>query len=121
LPTLLVGDFNCAPGHSAYKTLQNQFEDVWYSRTGKIQSDYVATTFHHWWGLQVNMPLARVALHFAFWVHGGTPPYIDRYHVDWVLYKPIKIRPIDALIVTDHDRIQYPSDHFPVIGLFQFK
>lgn len=122
MPTVLLGDFNCAPGHQSYKVLTNQggFVDIWNSRTGNLQHRYIASTFHNWWGLYVNMPISRFCLYWLFYWHEGIPPQVDRYHVDWILYKGDGIQPLDVMVLTDHVGSQYPSDHFPVIGLFNF-
>lgn len=89
LPIVLTGDFNAAPTSGAHQVLEPLMKDAW-AETHPGQS---AGTFHGFRG----------------------KPGPDR--IDWIFYRaPWKVK--EAAIVTTHDGALYPSDHFPVLAVF---
>jgi hypothetical protein len=132
VPLFLLGDFNCAPNHAAHQVfISNGFSDSYdeFRNHVAMMNDacplqrHVASTYHHYFGIHVNYPLARFLQFFLFWNHGKIMPRWDRYHVDWILKGNFGefSGDVDTLysgIITDHIQNQYPSDHFPVISLF---
>lgn len=88
-PVILIGDFNDQPGSPVHQLLtapENGLHDTWQLLGQKEDSD----SFTH---------------------HGfnGIP---QKTRMDWILVSS-HFRVMDAQIIGDHDKGQYPSDHFP--------
>jgi endonuclease/exonuclease/phosphatase family metal-dependent hydrolase len=92
LPLILTGDFNAAAGGEAYRVLAQHLHDAW--RAAARQSG-PETTFHGFTGKPGN---ARI---------------------DWIFYRPERIRVLEAETVTRNDGGRYPSDHFPVFAVLE--
>jgi len=91
LPLILLGDFNCAAGHSvAYNTLTKsaQLADTWTIATQR--ENEALNSFHDY-----------------------KPALAEHTRIDWILARP-PVKVSRAAIVTYHEGAQYPSDHFPV-------
>jgi Metal-dependent hydrolase len=98
LPLVLVGDFNCAAGHSAaFDTLTRDtgLVDTW--TIAQKRENETLDTFHNY-----------------------EPPRHDGIRIDWILARtPVTVK--HAAIVNYRDADQYPSDHFPVIATITFE
>lgn len=92
MPIVLTGDFNAGAQGGAYETLTAGLKDTW-KDAGK-HSDGSEGTFHGFRG----------------------KPGRDR--IDWILYRA-PWRVLSTEILTDHDGAHYPSDHFPVLSVFE--
>lgn len=91
LPLILLGDFNCAAGHSvAYETLTKtaQLADTW--TLAAERENEALNSFHDY-----------------------KPALAEHTRIDWILARP-PVTVKRAAIVTFHEGAQYPSDHFPV-------
>jgi endonuclease/exonuclease/phosphatase family metal-dependent hydrolase len=102
-PTIVTGDFNCAPGSPPHRTFtEDGFVDT-YLATGNGNAEE-AGTFHAFRG--VRYPATR----------GG----YGSGRIDWILVKDPRrrIRTKSHLIVRDCDEETgiYPSDHYPVLA-----
>lgn len=89
---VLTGDFNAAAGDSsAYAALVPALKDAWMEAARKSGPE---GTFH---GFR------------------GTP---GKARIDWILYRaPWKVK--EAAALTDSREGRYPSDHFPVLAVFE--
>lgn len=90
---IVTGDFNTDAGSAPYKVLTEVLGDVWTS-AGSVSGP--AGTFH---GFR------------------GSP---GRARIDWILYRG-EFKPVSAVSLTDHKDGRYPSDHFPVLAVFEWK
>lgn len=99
---LVLGDFNCAPGHPAHRTLVENgvVNDAW---TDSKKTNRAPITFHHWWGHHVLSPLGSfgTAAFFVYWTGGYFPTHFNRYHIDWILYNGTDYRPTVSLVATE--------------------
>ena len=87
-----MGDFNCAPGHIAHRTLTHngKFIDSWVDCENRpsCYTNRVSTTYHHYFGDQLDYrPLFRLFQFIGFTVHGRRFPEWNRFHIDWILYR----------------------------------
>jgi endonuclease/exonuclease/phosphatase family metal-dependent hydrolase len=91
IPFLLIGDFNAPARSDAYAALVPPLKDAW---TEAAQQSGPEGTFH---GFK------------------GTP---GEARIDWILYRaPWQV--VRAEAITDSRDGRYPSDHFPVLAVFQ--
>lgn len=91
LPIVITGDFNAPGGGDTWKILVPPMKDAWLETPKKSGPE---GTFHGFTGKP------------------GTA------RIDWILYRaPWRVLEMHAL--ADHDGDRYPSDHFPVIALFE--
>lgn len=90
LPIVLTGDFNAPAAGGAYALLTPMLSDAWLqAHPGQSQG-----TFH------------------------GFRGKAGRDRIDWILFRaPWKVK--ESTIVTSHDGALYPSDHFPVLAVFE--
>ena len=100
-PVILTGDFNCNPGTSTYRLLQEySFTDT-YLATGNVDDENSNT--HH--------------------AYGWTQPSLfgghrdDTWRIDWILLRDDsgRLEPTTCEIVRDQEPPIYPSDHYPVV------
>src|SRR3954465_5350356 len=103
LPTLITGDFNCAPGSLPYGNFaEDGFMDTYL--TSGNEDDGGAGTFHAFKGSRYSVTS-----------NGHRPERID-----WILLKDPRrhIRAKSQVTVLDYDREAgiYPSDHYPVLA-----
>lgn len=90
LPIVLTGDFNAPASGGAYAILSPLMKDAWKG----LHPAREEGTFHGFRGT----------------------PRADR--IDWILYRaPWKVT--SAEIITTHKGALYPSDHFPVLAVFE--
>lgn len=92
LPIVVTGDFNAGVQSAAYATLAAGLKDTW--KEAARRSEGPEGTFH---GFR------------------GKP---GRERIDWILYRA-PWRVLSTEILTDHDGERYPSDHFPVLSVFE--
>jgi endonuclease/exonuclease/phosphatase family metal-dependent hydrolase len=97
LPVVLTGDFNCAAGSSeAYRTLvaPGRFRDAWEDaeRVGERTRSF--NGFQH-------------------------PAPKEGPRIDWILHRG-PIRAVEIFLDDFAEGSQYPSDHFPVVAVFQY-
>jgi endonuclease/exonuclease/phosphatase family metal-dependent hydrolase len=93
VPLILTGDFNAgAPDAEPYKILTAGLKDAWTAATRKIGP---ASTFHGFEGRTTGE------------------------RIDWILYRgPFTV--LEAETVTYNEEGRYPSDHFPVVAVFEY-
>jgi len=128
LPVFLMGDFNTAPGHSPYNVfIDEKFVDVWdvchVDEACTIPYN-VTATFHFWLGKVINTLLGRWIQFAVYTWHGGSFPFWDRYHIDWILYKNLPetiMQPKLVVIPVEPSNFRRPhaSDHYPVVAVFE--
>lgn len=87
-PFVLTGDFNTTDGDPAHAALTTVLRDAWLSGA---QRGGPEATFHDFTGTA------------------------DR-RLDWILFRGLTLRGVRTLTV--HDGPRYPSDHFPVVAVF---
>lgn len=92
MPLVLTGDFNAGAHGGAYDTLTGMLKDTW--KEAAKRSEGSEGTFH---GFK------------------GKP---GRERIDWILYRA-PWRVVSTEILTDHEGDRYPSDHFPVLSVFE--
>ena len=96
-PLLLVGDFNCVAGASpAHEILTAEagLVDTWTAAARRTNELF--NTFHNY-----------------------EAPVMNSQRIDWILARrPAAVE--SAAIITDHEGLQYPSDHFPVVAEVRF-
>jgi endonuclease/exonuclease/phosphatase family metal-dependent hydrolase len=91
IPLVITGDFNAPSGSAAYTALVPPMKDSWMEAATK---DGPEGTFHNFSGKPGN---ARI---------------------DWILFRaPWKV--LESRTVTANQDGRYPSDHFPVLAVFQ--
>jgi endonuclease/exonuclease/phosphatase family metal-dependent hydrolase len=91
IPFVLTGDFNAAAGGDAYATLVPPLKDAWKEAAERSGPD---GTFH---GFKGKPGEARI---------------------DWILYRaPWRVSSAETL--TGNREGRYPSDHFPVLAVFE--
>jgi endonuclease/exonuclease/phosphatase family metal-dependent hydrolase len=90
---ILTGDFNADAGSEAYKILTASLTDSW---TAAKTHDGPGGTFH---GFSGKPGAARI---------------------DWILFRGA-VRPLSVRTLTDNDGGRYPSDHFPVLAVFDWQ
>ena len=91
-PAVLTGDFNAGARGGAYETLTATLRDSW--TVAAKRSEGPEGTFH---GFK------------------GKP---GRERIDWILFRA-PWRVASSVIVADHEGDRYPSDHFPVLSVFE--
>jgi len=130
LPIVLLGDFNSAPGQSPYDVYADpanpaaiRFEDAWENAKWKSSEK---VTYHHFMGKHLLSWYGRIATFLGLTYFGqGDMPWWSRMHIDWILYRnPVptgshQIRPHISIVATEKLREMFPSDHFPVVTLFE--
>ncbi|WDS37908.1 endonuclease/exonuclease/phosphatase family protein [Pseudoxanthomonas sp.] len=87
-PFVLTGDFNTTDRDPAHAALTAVLKDAWLAGAPRSGPE---ATFHDF---------------------TGTP---DR-RLDWILFRGLALRRVDTLTV--HNGPRYPSDHFPVVAVF---
>ncbi|MCX6633129.1 MAG: endonuclease/exonuclease/phosphatase family protein [Candidatus Solibacter sp.] len=93
VPFILSGDFNAAPGSEAYQVLAADLTDAW-------------TTAAHRFGPEGTLSQFR----------GAT----GERRIDWIFYRGIgKVLQIHTDTVNESGR--YPSDHYPVFAILEFR
>jgi endonuclease/exonuclease/phosphatase family metal-dependent hydrolase len=93
LPVVLTGDFNAPAGGETYKILAPLLKDAWLEAPDKKGPE---GTFH---GFKGRPGPARI---------------------DWIMFRaPWKA--VSAETITDNRDGRYPSDHFPVMAVFDLK
>ena len=90
---VLTGDFNSPAGSDAYQAVAVGLQDAWKTAARKAGPE---GTFNEFRGI-------------------STGPRID-----WILYRGA-LRAVEAETVTKNDHGRYPSDHFPVLAVFEWK
>lgn len=91
MPLVLTGDFNAPATGRTYETLTAVLKDAWTTAATKSGPE---GTFH---GFK------------------GTP---GAARIDWVMYRaPWKV--LEAHTLTDNREGRYPSDHFPILAVFE--
>jgi endonuclease/exonuclease/phosphatase family metal-dependent hydrolase len=90
---ILTGDFNADAGTEAYKTLTSALTDTWTAVSGP---EGPAGTFH---GFRGKPGAARI---------------------DWILFRGA-VTPQSIHTITDNEGGRYPSDHFPVLAVFDWR
>lgn len=98
VPLILLGDFNCAAGHSAaydILTKRSNLTDTW-TLAAKRENETL-NSFHDY-----------------------KPARAESTRIDWILARP-PVKVARAAIVTYHEGTQYPSDHFPVAADLQLE
>jgi endonuclease/exonuclease/phosphatase family metal-dependent hydrolase len=87
-PFVLTGDFNTTDADPAHATLTTVLQDAWLAGAPRSGPE---ATFHDFTGTA------------------------DR-RLDWILFRGLSLRSVDTLTV--HNGPRYPSDHFPVVAVF---
>ena len=90
---VMTGDFNTDAGSEPYRALTEILTDAW---TAVPKPAGPAGTFH---GFSGKPGSARI---------------------DWILFRG-GLRPVSIETLTDNEGGRYPSDHFPVIAVFEWK
>jgi endonuclease/exonuclease/phosphatase family metal-dependent hydrolase len=108
LPVIITGDFNCSPyvpsenapySKRPYEMLvESGFTDTWVASNPEDAS--TPFTFHGYMGEEY------VADQYATW------------HTDWIMSKNLNVLRHEIIHRTHESK--YPSDHFPVIALFEY-
>ncbi len=94
LPIVLTGDFNAPAGGATYQVISPLLKDAWTVAAQKTGPEGTEGTFHGFKG----------------------KPGPDR--IDWIMFRaPWTVK--SAEIITDHRDGRYPSDHFPVLAVFE--
>jgi len=91
LPVVVTGDFNTTPGSDAYKLMAAQLTDV---RTAAPKVSGPEKTFHNF---------------------SGNPDQ----RIDWMFEKGFT--PLSFATITTHRGGLYPSDHFPIFAVLQWR
>jgi endonuclease/exonuclease/phosphatase family metal-dependent hydrolase len=91
LPIVLTGDFNAPAGGKAYQLLSPPLKDAWLEAAERSGPE---GTFH---GFRGN-------------------PGKDR--IDWILFRA-PWRVLRSETITANENGRYPSDHFPVLAVFE--
>ena len=87
------GDFNTDAGSDPYRALTEILTDTW---TAVAKPAGPTGTFHGF---------------------SGKP---GSSRIDWILFRG-GLRPVSIETLTDNEGGRYPSDHFPVIAVFEWK
>jgi len=91
LPIVITGDFNAPVDGPTYQTLIPGLKDAWKDASTRTGPEGSFHGFH------------------------GTP---GKERIDWILYRaPWKVSTVET--ITDHAGAVYPSDHFPVLAVFE--
>lgn len=90
-PVILTGDFNAPAGGEVYHAFDGVMRDAWETAARRSGPE---GTFH---GFK------------------GTP---RPGRIDWILYRG-NIRVLEAETLDHHEGTRYPSDHFPVLAVFE--
>lgn len=90
-PVILTGDFNTTPDSQAHAALIATLQDAWTAAPKRTGPE---GTFHDF---------------------TGTPGR----RIDWILSRGLELRSVEA--ITFHQGARYPSDHFPVVAVFDLK
>ncbi len=93
VPFILSGDFNSPAGSDAYQVLTGELKDAW-------------PTAAHRFGQEGTMSQFRGA--------SGGP------RIDWILYRGFA-RVLQAETVMRNENGRYPSDHYPVFAILEFR
>ena len=93
VPFILSGDFNSPAGNDAYQVFTDELKDAW-------------TTTQHRFGPEGTMSQFRGA--------AGTA------RIDWILYRGFG-QVLQTETVTMNEGGRYPSDHYPVFAILEFK
>jgi len=93
VPVIVTGDFNAPAGEQVYRTLlEAGLEDAWTKAPTRSGAE---TTLSRWSGSR------------------------EGRRIDWILYQGGPT-PIEAETVTYNENKRYPSDHYPVLAVFDF-
>lgn len=92
-PVILTGDFNAPAGGDAYATLTAGLKDAWKTAARRAGPE---GTFNGFKGV-------------------STGPRID-----WILYRG-PLEAVEAATITRNEDGRYPSDHFPVMAVFEYR
>jgi endonuclease/exonuclease/phosphatase family metal-dependent hydrolase len=93
MPVIVTGDFNAPAGNDVYDTMiEPGFEDAWTKAPKRAGPE---TTLSRWSGSQ------------------------EGRRIDWILYRGGP-QPTEAEIITYNEQGRYPSDHYPVLAVFDF-
>jgi endonuclease/exonuclease/phosphatase family metal-dependent hydrolase len=93
VPLILSGDFNAPAEEQVYETLlEAQLEDAWKNARKRSGPE---TTLSRWRGNR------------------------EGRRIDWILYRGGP-QPLEAEIITYNEENRYPSDHYPVLAVFDF-
>jgi endonuclease/exonuclease/phosphatase family metal-dependent hydrolase len=90
---VMTGDFNTDAGSDPYRTLSEVLSDTY---TAVAKPAGPTGTFHGFSGK------ARTA------------------RIDWILFRGA-LSPVSIETLTDNDNGRYPSDHFPVLAVYEWK
>lgn len=96
LPQIVLGDFNCGPGHAPYQALVAKKGDFQlYDAFQRVIGDETdAGTFNGFEGVRTGS------------------------RIDWILHTA-EFVPLTCEIIRDSRNGRYPSDHFPVVARFR--
>jgi endonuclease/exonuclease/phosphatase family metal-dependent hydrolase len=93
ITVIVSGDFNSPAGNDVYETmLAPGFQDAWTSAPKRTGPE---TTLSRWSGSR------------------------EGNRIDWILYRGIP-KPLEAETITYNEQNRYPSDHYPILALFDF-
>lgn len=93
VPVIVTGDFNSPAGNDAYEAMTAPgFDDSWLTANRKSGPE---TTLSRWNGSR------------------------EGRRIDWILYRGIP-NPSEAATITYSEQGRYPSDHYPVLAVFDF-
>jgi endonuclease/exonuclease/phosphatase family metal-dependent hydrolase len=92
VPFIMTGDFNAPAGNQVYQVFAADLRDVWTTAARRLGPEGTSSGFS-----------------------GNT----SGRRIDWILYRgPFRV--LEAETVTRNDDGRYPSDHFPVVAVFEF-
>ncbi len=92
IPLILTGDFNTFPDSSPYKLLAAELKDSRLAAERRSGPDGTSSGF------------------------GGSSA---GRRIDWILYRGA-LKPLESETVVNEREGRYPSDHFPVLAVFEF-
>jgi endonuclease/exonuclease/phosphatase family metal-dependent hydrolase len=93
IPVIVTGDFNAPAGNDVYETMLTPgFQDAWTTAPTRTGPE---TTLSRWTDSR------------------------DGNRIDWILYRGGP-QPIEAETITYNEENRYPSDHYPVLAIFDF-
>jgi endonuclease/exonuclease/phosphatase family metal-dependent hydrolase len=90
VPIILAGDFNTPPGGEVHRMFTRVFQDAWLTAAHRVGPE---ATFHGF--------------------RGGT----EGNRIDWILYRT-RWKVLEAATLTYNEDGRYPSDHYPVLAVF---
>lgn len=91
IPLVLTGDFNAAAGGEVYRVFTTHLEDAWARAPKRSGPECTA---------------------------GGFQGRTDCRRIDWILYRGA-LRPLEAETVRRSRDGRFPSDHYPVLAVFE--